>query len=211
MKALALCYQATRDESLKKHAIARLHKVLDRDRGQKKLRYAVSQAAHINAMAVPWDAPWQQAAYVMGMDAGYRFFGDSLFRDIAIDIAEFMSGPGWLAGVGPKYMLSTEHPNIYKLSKTHRPLSGTAEFLIPAFVLAAELAASIGEDHKAKLFLSRAGHIVGAHTELGFGTLAARKWFQLYLDRHPEAARHQQLQRDPELVPKKASGKGQGK
>ena len=188
MKALALCYQASRDPQIKKHALARLHRVLDRDRGKKGFRYAVRQAAHKNAMARPWDAPWQQAAYVMGMDAGYRYFEDPLFRDIALDVADHMAGPGWLTGVGPKYMLATDDPKIFRMPTNYSALSGTAEFQIPAFVLAAELAREKGEDDRAKRFLSRASSIVRAHAGQGFDKLQARKWFQLYFDRHPEAA-----------------------
>ena len=191
MKALALCFYATGDPSLKKHAIHRLHKILDRDRGKGKLTYASRQYPHPNAFGkgVYWDAPWQQGAYVMGMHACFQAFEDPLFRTIAIDVARFMAGPGWIEGVGPKYFVSVDDPKQYKLPVGYSPLGGTGEFENPAFVLAAELAETIGKTQEEKKFMDRAWTILEAHAHKGLGELCANKWFQIHMDRYPSGRR----------------------
>lgn len=185
MKAFVLCFQATGDESLKEHAIHRLHNMIDRFRGKPPNGYAFRQGPHPNAFGpgVSWDAPWQQGAYVMGMEAAFRYFGDPTFRTVAIDVAEYMAGPGWLEGVGPKYFVSTDDPARYKLPEGYAPLGGSAEFQVSAFVLAAELADEVGKKKEAALFRSRADTIMNAHRQSGWDALCANKWFQIYLDR----------------------------
>jgi len=191
MKALALCYYATGDSSLKKHGIDRLHKILDRDRGKGEFTYASRQYPHPNAFGkgVYWDAPWQQGAYVMGMHACYLAFGDPLFRTLAIDVARYMAGPGWVEGVGPKYFVNVDNPKQYKLPVGYGPLGGTGEFEDPAFVLASELAETIGKKREAEQFMERAWTILDAHAHQGMGELCANKWFQIHLDRFPTGRR----------------------
>ncbi|PIE22376.1 MAG: hypothetical protein CSA62_12775 [Planctomycetota bacterium] len=183
MKALALCYQASGKQALKQHAIARLHQIIDKERGKAPMTWAVSQEPHPNAFGpgVRWDAPWQQAAFVMGMAAGYRYFGDPLFRQVAIDVARYMAKEGWLEGVGPKYFVAIEDPQRYSLPKGYSPLSGTAEFQVPAFVLAAEMADELELTEDARLFRARADRIV-QNAKPGSGRYA-NKWFQIYFDR----------------------------
>ena len=183
MKALALCYQATGDEGLKAHGIARLHQVIDKGRGKAPLTWAVSQEPHPNAFGpgVRWDAPWQQAAFVMGMAAGYRYFGDPKFREVAIDVSRYMAKEGWAEGIGPKYFVAVEDPTRYSLPKGYSPLGGTAEFQVPAFVLAAEMADELGLVDDARLFRARADRIV-QNAPPGDGRYA-NKWFQIYFDR----------------------------
>jgi hypothetical protein len=191
MKALALCFYATGDPSLKRHGIERLHKILDRDRGKGDLPYASRQYPHPNAFGkgVYWDAPWQQGAYVMGMHACFQAFGDPLFRTLAIDVAKFMAGPGWVEGVGPKYFVNVDNPKQYKLPVGYGPLGGTGEFENPAFVLAAELAETIGKIGEEKRFMDRAWTILEAHAHRGMGDLCANKWFQIHMDRFPSGRR----------------------
>jgi len=185
MKGLVLCYQATGDESLKAHAIYRLHHFIDKARGKPPSSYAIAQGPHPNAFGpgVEWDAPWQQAAYVMGMTAGYRYFEDPLFRTVAIDVANYMANQGWVEGVGPKYFVAIKDPTRYKLPNDYSPMGGTAEFEASAFVLAAELANEVGRDKEARLFRARADAIVAAHRQKGWSQLCSNKWFQIYLDR----------------------------
>jgi hypothetical protein len=183
MKALVLCYLATGDESLKQRGIARLHRVIEPERGKAPNAYAVSQEPHPNAFGpgVRWDAPWQQAAFVMGMAAAYRYFGDPLFRDVALDVAGYMARQGWAEGVGPKYFVAIEDPERYSLPKGYSPLGGTAEFQVPAFVLAAELAQELGRDADARLFRQRADAI--ALSSAPSGDRLNNKWLQIYFDR----------------------------
>lgn len=183
MKALVLCWLATGDERLKRHGIERLHAVIDRDRGKPPNAYAVSQEPHPNAFGpdVRWDAPWQQAAFVMGMAAGYRYFGDPLFREVALDVTGWMARQGWAEGIGPKYFVAVEDPERYSLPQGYSPLAGTAEFQVTAFVLGAELAEELGRYDDARLFRERADRIVGGRAAQPESY--ANKWFQIWLDR----------------------------
>ncbi len=191
MKALALCFYATGDPSLRQHGVDRLHNILDRDRGKGKFTYASRQYPHPNAFGkgVYWDAPWQQGAYVMGMHACFLAFKDPLFRTLAIDVARFMAGPGWVEGVGPKYFVNVDNPKQYKLPVGYGPLGGTGEFEDPAFVLAAELAETINKTQEEKTFMDRAWTILEAHAHRGIGELCGNKWFQIHMDRFPSGRR----------------------
>ncbi len=185
LKALVLCWLATGDDRLKRHAIDRLVRIQDKGRGKPPNAYAARQGPHPLAFGkgVYWDAPWQEAAYVMGMHAGWRYFRHPLFRTIAIDVAGYMARQGWVEGVGPKYFVDVDDPSRYKLPQGYGPLGGTAEFENPAFVLAAELAREVGKDEEARLFMRRANTILNAHKRRGFAALCANKWFQIHLDR----------------------------
>jgi hypothetical protein len=125
----------------------------------------------------------------MGMHACFRAFGDPLFRTLAIDVARYMAGPGWLEGVGPKYFVNVDNPDLYKLPVGYGPLGGTAEFENPAFVLAAELAETVGKSREANKFMDRAWTILEAHAHKGLGELCANKWFQIHMDRFPNGRR----------------------
>lgn len=188
MKALVLCWLATGDDGLKQHAIQRLP-ALEAALGKPPHTYAVAQAPDDRALGagVPWDAPWQQAAYVMGMAAAHRYFGEVRFRRLALDVARFMAHQGWLDGVGPKYFVAVDNPKRFTLPQTHGPLEGTALFEVPAFVLAADLAAEARLPAERATFLERARTIVAAHAGSGVEMLAADKWLQIYLDRFPPA------------------------
>jgi hypothetical protein len=190
MKGLVLCHLVTGDPALRELARDRLHRVLDRDRGKGAWRFAVAQAPHPVVLdgATKWDAPWQQAAFVLGMHAGARFFEDPLFAELAVDVAFAMAGAGWVEGVGPKYFVDVADPARFALEIGEHPLGGTALQLSPALVVAAEL---VRDDPVTKArILRRAFELFEPYRiqQATSGLPAESKWLQVFLDRYPQGA-----------------------
>lgn len=180
MKALALCHRATRDPSLKRLAIERIPILLS---AQKESGAAVAQAPDARALGdgVRYDAPWQQAAYVMGMLAAYDEFEDERFATLALDVCRIMATDGWENGRGPKYYYAIGNPSHFKGGVG----TGCQEFSSPALILAAELAEKLDRIADRDLFLARAQELWDLHRRAGIEKLASNKWWQIHLDRFP--------------------------
>lgn len=180
-KALALCHRATRDPSFKRLALERLPIV---EAAREKSGAAVSQRGDPRALGegVPYDAPWQQAAYVMGMIACYREFEDKRFARLALDVCEVLATDGWERGRGPKHYYAIGNPSKFKSGVG----IGCQEFASPALILAAEVAEELEDEKRKKLFLVRAQELWNQHKAAGPERLAASKWWQIHLDRFPD-------------------------
>ena len=179
MQALALCYRATGHEEFKAHAIHRL-RALEKARG--KLGNPTAQGPDRRAFGegVAWDAPWQQAAYVLGMAAAYRSFGHDGFAKLAVETCRYMATHGWEDGAGPKYFVTIEDPD--RRFKSGRG-SGTQEFCASALVVAAEIAHERSQKSDAQLFEKRLAELYRIYANKGPEGLAASKWWQIPLDR----------------------------
>ena len=184
MQALALCYQASGREEFKAHAIHRLA-ALRKARG--KLGNPSTQSPDRRAFGegVAWDAPWQQAAYILGMSAAFRSFGHEGFADLAVETCRYMATHGWEEGAGPKYFVSVEDPGgRFKSGRG----SGTQEFCASALAVAAEIARARSQNADAELFERRLRELSQIYAHKGPEGLAASKWWQIPLDRRAARA-----------------------
>lgn len=143
---------------------------------------AISQPGHDQAFGPgeSFDAPWQMAALVHGLHALYAETGDENVAEAAVRTALVMAGPGWVEGVGPKYLVSASQAGRYILPVGYGPMEGTARMEIGAFVLAAEMTGEAAERH---LFARRVRALVDAGWTPGDRGEAAERWLQLHLDR----------------------------
>ncbi|MCA8969300.1 MAG: hypothetical protein KDC95_05930 [Planctomycetes bacterium] len=180
MKGLALIHRATRNESLRQLALERIPIL---EEAQRESGAAVAQFGDARAVGegVPYDSPWQQAAYVMGMIAAYREFGDQRFAELALTVSRILCTDGWEEGVGPKHAYAIGNPTNFKSGTG----IGCQEFASPALVLAAEVASELGRDADRTLFLRRANELWQMHRGAGIERLSANKWWQIHLDRFP--------------------------
>ena len=180
MKALALIHRATRNPSLRQLAIERIPIL---EEAQTASGAAVAQFGDRRAVGegVDFDAPWQQAIYVMGMVAAYREFQDPRFAELALTVCRVMATDGWQDGAGPKHAYAIGAPEKFLPGGG----IGCQEFTSPALVLAAELAEELERADDRNLFLKRAHELWEAHRGAGTERLASSKWWQIHLDRFP--------------------------
>ncbi|MDP6930590.1 MAG: hypothetical protein QF412_12905 [Planctomycetota bacterium] len=189
LQAGVLIARATGEDSIVKWLAERFRQDVLPVLGEIPEPFAISQPAHESAFGpgVRFDAPWQMAALVHGLHAIHAETGDDDMAAAAVRVARIMAGPGWLEGVGPKYLVSATDAARHSMPVGHGPLHGTAVMEVGAFVLAADLATSLGDGANAGLFRSRAATIARAQTD----TVEARSnvWMQLWLDRGTPSVR----------------------
>jgi hypothetical protein len=182
MQAAALHEMATQDRAVLAFMRQRFRDTVRSKLGPKGVAYVLQQPPHKDAFGptVPFDAPWQMAAFIHGLHAMYRRTGDGMFRDAAVRTALVMAGPGWLKGTGPKYLVSARDPGRYTMPVGYGPLEGTAIMQVGAFVLAEELATDTDDK---QLFRRRARFIFEPYRRVEPQVNRANSWFQLLLDR----------------------------
>ncbi len=184
--------RASGDRQLLADLYERFEKVILPVLGREPASFAIRQPAHPEALGEgeSFDLPWQMAALVYGLHALFQETGSEDVRDAMVDVALTMAGPGWVEGLGPKYLLSATDPERYQMPVGYEALEGTAWMQIGAFALAAEL--TLAEADRS-LIRSRADALWAPHEEVGEVTAglsvsnkaAANPWFQIYLDRRP--------------------------
>ncbi|MHC5063104.1 MAG: hypothetical protein ACYTG5_03915 [Planctomycetota bacterium] len=184
--------RATGDRELIASLYRRFEEVILPELGRHPDCYAIRQPAHADALGEgeSFDLPWQMAALIYGLHALFQETGSEDLRDAIVSVALIMAGPGWLEGVGPKYLLSSSNPDRYQMPVGYEALEGTAWMQIGAFELAAELAA--GEADRS-LLRARADALWEPQNDVGqepeglsaSSQAAANTWFQIYLDRRP--------------------------
>jgi hypothetical protein len=105
---------------------------------------ALVQPGHPDAFGPdPFDAPWQMAALVHGLHALFAEVGDADLARAAVRVGQAMAVPGWVEGVGPKYLVNARDPSRYAMPIGFAPCAGTALLQTGAFALAAEMAEAL--------------------------------------------------------------------
>lgn len=181
LQAGVLIARATGDGALVQELLQRARtKILPRLGDPPHL--ALAQPPHPDAFGIgeAFDAPWQMAALVYGLDALHRETGDAEIAAAAVQVARIMAGPGWAEGEGPKYLVSARSADRYTMPVGYQPMQGTACHEASAFVLAAELAT---ESEDRRLFTRRAAEIAAANGLPENAAAASDTWWQIYLDR----------------------------
>jgi hypothetical protein len=150
--------------------------------------YVLRQPPHAEGLGAndSFDAPWQMAALVHGLHALFLATGDPEVAAAAVRTARKMAGPGWVDGVGPKYLVSAQDSGRFMMPVSYPPLEGTAVMETGAFALAAEMT---DDPEERSLFLDRAGFILNAHVDPDSGPrerwlAGANPWLQIALDRN---------------------------
>ena len=181
LQAGVLLARATADPALtgflRTHALALLGQL-----GRVPQGIALAQPGHALGLGEqePFDAPWQMAALVRGLAALHAETAAPEFAAAAVQVADVMAGPGWLAGVGPKYLVSARDPGRYTMPVAYGPLTGTGLMQLGAFVLAEEL--SSDPDSRAR-FARRAQELAAVQGPDEHGVFAASPWTQIWHDR----------------------------
>ena len=154
--------------------------------GPGNVAHAVPQAPHPDAFGETdsFDAPWQLGLLVHGVHALWRETQDPRLVDVARLLAAKMSGPGWVDGVGPKFMVSARDPTQHTMPLLGQPLGGVAKIQLGAFILADEM-------HRERfgvglpLALQRAAAIASMSAPPDSLVIGAGSdpWLQVYWDR----------------------------
>ena len=182
LQAGVLIARATGDAGLLEYLHARARSRVLPEISGPPTTVALAQPPHEAALGPSdwFDAPWQMAALVHGLHALFGATADPEVADAAVQIARVMAGPGWVEGVGPKYLVSARQSGRYILPVGHGPMEGTASMEIGAFVLAADMTQEAADR---ALFGRRAKAIVDANWAPGDDEIGADRWLQLHLDR----------------------------
>jgi len=191
LQSAALIARATGDEALARDLVDRFFDDVWPGAADPESGMVLPQPAHEMAFsgAERFDAPWQMAALLHGFHAMLRAPGlgeqrRERLRAAAGKVALVMGGPGWVDGVGPKYLVSERGADRYTLEAGDDPLTGTAWMQVGGFVLGAEMTT----DEQLKELMGRRMRSIVEPAVAGMepATLArigAHPWFQLALDR----------------------------
>ena len=187
LQAGVLIARATGDGGLLEFLRARFREVVIPSMGGPDRSYVLRQPPHPQGLGAdePFDAPWQMAALIHGLHSLYVATGDAAIVEAAVQTAVAMAGPGWVEGVGPKYLFSARDPGRFMMPVGHGPLEGTALMQMGAFALAAEMTSDLVDR---ALFLGRAKFILEDHLDADQSPrerwlAGANPWFQIVLDR----------------------------
>ena len=160
--------------------------------GKKGQPWVLKQPGHPRVFGddVPFDAPWQMAAFVHGAVAlrdalPLEHPARAALLAAILHAADVMATDGYVPGEGPKFMMSARGTGDYTMPLGHDAREHTAWMQVGAFVLAAERT-DVSED--AALWLRRATHI--AESVLAADVAPSdrqraveNRWFQLLFDR----------------------------
>ena len=185
LQAGALIARATGDQELVAYLLSRTRSRVLPEINDPPATVALAQPPHESALGpTEWfDAPWQMAALVHGLHALFSVTEDPDVAAAAVRTTRIMAGPGWVEGVGPKYLVGASQAGRYILPVGFGPMEGTAAMQIGAFVLAAEMTQ---EPADRVLFWRRGRQIVDANWAPGDDGIGADRWVQLHLDREAE-------------------------
>lgn len=191
LQAAAMIARATADASLVADLVGRLRRDVWPEHLEPIRGVILAQPPHPDAFGgdESFDAPWQMAALVHGLDAALRAPGlDRQTREALVEMIEqvavAMGWPGWLDGAGPKYLVSERGSDRYIMEAREDPLGGAALLQVGGMVLASERVRDVElANRMTALAREIAQHALAGAIGERLEQVGATPWMQLPLDR----------------------------